>query len=411
MCFFSVFSSKECYRNDVMPGNKNSGRKKVPDSDVGNGDAGNGDAEKRRVGRPRKKETDASAGTNIQHHCEEESESVCPESNNKSTRTKQNIIDLSKRNSLLNDFYTEFLGASIEIFPSSKLPLNRSVLQRYRALRSISHNTSKTEIVGTITNEVLQLWDNSSITHDTYRSSCKVVQSLVTKWVDATQEQRKSYQFQSELNKLLDIRPRSLQTLSALKSHLQASGNSSWLRDYEFFKGQCTFPQTGTMSHTVDGVMQKKVKEKARRTTKSQSFAARNAGDFSDGTHTVVSTETLRSTTSDVVEENILPCAPRQASASARDKLCELVTTGVEEKVEVNDAEWELPPREYRRLRKRPDTITLTLPAQKLPSVLAKTSVVTKTSARHELKILSTVIKSGGGDINNTVLYVHVVLK
>ena len=60
--------------------------------------------------------------------------------------------------------------------------------------------------------------------------------------------------------------------------------------------------------------------------------------------------------------------------------------------------------RAKRRLQQQPDTITLTLPAQKLPSVFAKTSVVTKNSGRQELKILSTLIKEGGGDINDTSL-------
>ena len=52
----------------------------------------------------------------------------------------------------------------------------------------------------------------------------------------------------------------------------------------------------------------------------------------------------------------------------------------------------------------RPETVTLVLPAQKLPSVMAKTSVVTRTSGRHELKIMSTLIKSGGAEINATNL-------
>ena len=42
------------------------------------------------------------------------------------------------------------------------------------------------------------------------------------------------------------------------------------------------------MSHTVDGVMQKKLKKKTRRAAKSQSSAVKDAGDFSDGTSTVV---------------------------------------------------------------------------------------------------------------------------
>ena len=66
----------------------------------------------------------------------------------------------------------------------------------------------------------------------------------------------------------------------------------------------------------------------------------------------------------------------------------------------VEEPDWEIPPREKRRLRKRPDMITQKLSAKKLPTVLAKTSVVTKPSTRHELKFMATVVKAGGGDIN-----------
>ena len=57
-----------------------------------------------------------------------------------------------------------------------------------------------------------------------------------------------------------------------------------------------------------------------------------------------------------------------------------------------------------RKLRQRPKSITLTLPAQQLPTILARTSTVTKTSARHELKIVSTLLQAGDADINNVSL-------
>lgn len=38
--------------------------------------------------------------------------------------------------------------------------------------------------------------------------------------------------------------------------------------------------------------------------------------------------------------------------------------------------------------------------AKKLPTLIAKTSVVTKTSTRQELKFMSTIFKACGGDIN-----------
>ena len=387
----------------IMPGNKNSGRRRkevVPVLDTGCGES-NEVVEKKNVGgRPRKKEIGIAIPEALV-------EVASPESGSTAKRRKQHIVDLRKRSSSLSNVYTESLGEPLTNFPSSKLPMKRTVLRRYRYLRSISHKMKTSEITGIITKELLKLWDDGSIPCDNYRGACKVVQRLLEKWIDASDEQRRSTSFQNDLNKLLDIRPRSLQTLSALKSHLQSSGNADWLSDYNFFKGQCLFPQKNTMSPTVDGVMQKKLKQKTVREAKNHLFAQKNAGDFTGGTSTIVRpTDTLPSSTSGVNEESILPCVPRKAAELAREKNNTLLkedqqlATGVE----VEEPEWELPPREKRRLRKRPETITLTLPAKELPTVLAKASVVTKTSVRHELKIVSTVVKAGGGDINDTSL-------
>ena len=367
-----------------MPGNKNSGRKKkeIVIPDVGaNADDGENDNDadvaklKRSVGRPKKETAEVITVSTTENLVE--TAPIAP-------RTKQNVTDLSKRSSTLSNLYTEILGTPLQTFPSSKLPLKRAVLRRYIEIRSHCHKRQRSELIGIVTKELLQLWENSAIPCDTYRGACKVVENLVIKWLDANEEQRKSTPFQTDLNQLLDIRPRSLQILSALKSNLQSSGNAAWLSDYNFFKGQCMFPQTTTMSHTVDGLMQKKLKEKTRRETNRQSFAQKNACNFPGGTSTIVSPpQKLRSVVSDVIEENILPRGPRQSAATARDKNSVLleeeedVPTVSRERVEVEEPDWELPPREKRRLRKRPETITLTLPAKKLPTILAKTSVVT----------------------------------
>ena len=256
----------------VMPGNKNSGRRKkevVPVPSVGDGESDEVIAKKNVGGRPRKKETIAIPESLVEVSSPKSLiEVASPESGSTAKRRKQNIVDLRKRSSPLSTMYTESLGHPLTNFPSSKLPMKRTVLRRYRYIRSISHKMPTSEITGIITKELLQLWEDGSIPCDNYRGACKVVQRLLEKWIDASDEKRKSDSFQNDLNQLLDIRPRSLQTLSALKSHLQSSGNADWLSDYNFFKGQCLFPQKNTMSPTVDGVMQKKLKHKAVREAK-----------------------------------------------------------------------------------------------------------------------------------------------
>ena len=73
--------------------------------------------------------------------------------------------------------------------------------------------------------------------------------------------------------------------------------------------------------------------------------------------------------------------------------------------------EWELPYREKRRKNAKPDTITVTLPARGISTLLAATTTATKTSVRLELKLTSTLSKAGGADINQASLSVSTVYR
>lgn len=117
------------------------------------------------------------------------------------------------------------------------------------------------------------------------------------------------------------------------------------------------------MSQTVHGVMQKKRKQKLNREIKNLLFSKNNSGDYSSETRNIVSsTQILHSSSSfDLNENNILPLVPRKSALSAsernsilleKDSQCEI---GAGEGVDEPD--WELPPSEQRRLRKRPEII------------------------------------------------------
>ena len=56
------------------------------------------------------------------------------------SRVSTNIARLNSRNSDLNKFYDNYIGPALEQIPKKNLPLKRTILQRYRALRSTSHN-------------------------------------------------------------------------------------------------------------------------------------------------------------------------------------------------------------------------------------------------------------------------------
>ena len=396
-----------------MPGNKNSGRRKKP-IDVGKETDNPPDStsvvRKRTVGRP-KKTTNAAAEYDESDPLPEplEDQPGKTKADDVVIRVGNHAVDLAKRSSCMSKFYDEFLGPPLEVFPSSKLPLKRVVLQRYRTLRSLSHATPQTEIVATITKELILLWERSAIPFKPYTSACRVILGEIMTWVNATEEDRKCENFQRNLNTLSDLRPKSLQTLSSLKSYLMSSGNPDWLRDYEFFKGQCSFPQTGTLGPR-DGCLKKKLQRKSIRDAKSRAFAEKNANAPSVSLSTATATSVRRSgsSTAGMSEANILPSGSRRCAISAIAKNRELMgeeqATDADTEPAVDDNQWDLPVRAKRRLRQRPKTVTLVLPAQKLPSVMAKTSVVTRTSGRHELKIMSTLIKSGGADINDTNL-------
>ena len=140
-----------------MPGNKNSGRKKIvreetipiPITPLPN----------KKVGRPKKevskqKSTEISTiedeiigdEGNLLFTCDVATEK--PDKQSSSSRAS----NLKRRNSDINKVYDLFLGPSLHKFPSSKLPQQSVVLQRYRALLTQGgHNTLQNEIITTIT--------------------------------------------------------------------------------------------------------------------------------------------------------------------------------------------------------------------------------------------------------------------
>lgn len=90
--------------------------------------------------------------------------------------------NVMKRNSDINIHMDKALGKGIEQFPSSKLPHHRAVLQRYRYLRELSHNSATSAIITTITHEVVKLWRHSRILYKDDRACRKKVTSCLDLW-------------------------------------------------------------------------------------------------------------------------------------------------------------------------------------------------------------------------------------
>ena len=143
-----------------MPGNKNSGRKKsVKTTDL---EISTPVVRKRKAGRPPKIVTQQSS-EHVEKNAEEidselaesQSEISSSVSSSSSSLSLSHHSNLQKRSSEISKMYDLYVGVALEMFSSSRLPLQRTVLQRYRHFRSFSApNSSLNEIVTIITMEV-----------------------------------------------------------------------------------------------------------------------------------------------------------------------------------------------------------------------------------------------------------------
>ena len=95
--------------------------------------------------------------------------------------------------------------------------------------------------------------------------------------------------------------------------------------------------------------------------------------------------------------ENVLKDSKCKTCKTAESKIKEqlLSDNGSDNETEdnIDDPHWELPYREKRRLDAKAENITLTLPSRSIPSLMAATSTVTKTSTRQELKLTATMLR------------------
>ena len=414
-----------------MPGNKNSGRKRklVPDPEI-NEILPEKPPKKR--GRPRKTvvvhDHEKSVDKTVVVHDLEKSvddktvvihdlEKSTPESLPINIKDQQSVASrrksiphvttLSRRSSVLSQSYDRNIGAGKEFFPSSHLPNRREVLQRYRYLRSQSHTQLQFSLVSTITSEISLLWDNSAIPRKSDVDCQYMVKCLINQWLNANPGKRESVDFQNHLNQLLDLRPNELMELSVFEKALTHRGFDGWEADIAFFKGQLVYPQKMTMSTNRDMVLHKRIKKRQERSNKRALYNENNCGDGVSCSYST-STTTSTSSRSGINTENIVTDPRRKAFARAHANIAD---QQVNKDVIPDDPEWELPYREARRQRARPDEITITLPAKEIPTLMAGASTATKTSIRLELKLLSTILKAGGADINEASLSISTIFR
>ena len=106
-----------------------------------------------------------------------------------------------------------------------------------------------------------------------------------------------------------------------------------------------------------------------------------------------------------MLADNIILKSPRQSAEDANMKIGKTISNDDEDNThQPIDVEWEQPYRLRRKIVKKPEDVVLTLPSREIPSILASTSTMTKTSSRHELNLVSTLLKAGGEDIDSTTM-------
>ena len=176
-----------------------------------------------------------------------------------SGKSKTNVAALASRNADISKLYDKCVGKAIEFFPTSLLPTNRVILQRYWHLRATKHFGTLVDIVKTITLEMTHLWDCSLIPYKSNKDCQYLVRKLIEKWLNAKGFERESPSFQNSLENLLDLRPTNLYDLDNLAQALKNLGDDEWEKDLEFFQGQLTIPQSSSMAPSEDHVFQEKV--------------------------------------------------------------------------------------------------------------------------------------------------------
>lgn len=135
------------------------------------------------------------------------------------------VHKLSQRHSNVTDDWDKHLGAAIAHFSPLHLPTVRTVLQRYRHLRTESPREKKNDIALAIAKEIIPLWEKAWIPHLDELATYKAVLKQIDTWALSSKrkETRGKSEFQDSLNQLFDIRPVKMRSIEELEKYLKSS--------------------------------------------------------------------------------------------------------------------------------------------------------------------------------------------
>ena len=159
-------------------------------------------------------------------------------------------------------------------------------------------------------------------------------------------------------------------------------------------KKQLKFPQESSIAGKDQHVHRKGI-EKAQRIQKALHYVEKAHGESSAS----IQPPSHNIPKLDIYEANIILKKPRQCVINKTESSVTVSEIDSPECDEELDNEWEPPLRFQRQLNKKKEHLRLDIPAKSLPRLLAGTSTSTKTSVRQELKIVSTIVEAGGGNL------------
>ena len=161
------------------------------------------------------------------------------------------------------------------------------------------------------------------------------------------------------------------------------------------------------MSSTKDDNLRKRVEMKVAKEAKAFSFMEKNKGLSFLNQHATESKASFSHTM--ISGDNVLEKKKHQSQCSSKLIPSEDCSSQDELSHIDSDEDWDVPLRSKRELKKKTETITLNLPSTCIPTILAGTCTTTKTSSRNELKIVATLFKAGGADMNEARLSVSTI--
>ena len=162
-------------------------------------------------------------------------------------------------------------------FQLQNFPRKRTVLQRYHLRAERGHNGGVNHIVSTIKQELVKLWDYSSIHHQ--KLSKLLGYRGIISGSSGNQNAKVSPAFIGELYTLLDLRSTDCLSLFILKEYLKENGKD-WHSFHLFFKGHFFHPQTTPVPSTGDATMAEEKKVKRSKQSKTVLFWDKSMGDL-----------------------------------------------------------------------------------------------------------------------------------